>query len=53
MVESELCCKIMVVEAPNLLGVHPASISDVYKVSKHLDMLWMGKWVHTYTVALV
>jgi hypothetical protein len=42
-----------VVEAPNPLGVHPTSISYVFKVF-HLDMLWMGIWVHPNTgVALV
>jgi hypothetical protein len=37
-------------EAPKPLGVHPTSISYVYKVFYHLDMLWMGIWVHPYTV---
>ena len=38
------------VEAPNLLAVHPTSISYVYKVFQHLDMLWMGICVCPYTV---
>jgi hypothetical protein len=38
------------VEAPNPLGVHPSSISYVYKVFQHLDMPWMGIWVYPYTV---
>ena len=38
------------VEAPNPLGVHPTSISYVYKVFQHLDTLWMGIWVRPYTV---
>ena len=38
------------VEAPNPLGVHPTSMSYVYKVFQHLDMPWMGKWVYPYTV---
>ena len=38
------------IKAPNLLGVHPTSMSYVYKVFQHLDMLWMGIWVHPYTV---
>jgi hypothetical protein len=38
------------VEAPKLLGVHPTSMSYVYKVSDHLDMPWMGTWVFPYTV---
>jgi hypothetical protein len=41
------------VEATNLLGVHPPSMSYVYKVFQHVDMLWtlwMGIWVRPYTV---
>ena len=34
------------VEAPNHSGLHPTSISHVYKVFQHLDRLWMGIWVH-------
>jgi hypothetical protein len=49
MVEPKWCCKIML-EAPKPLGVHPTSISYVYKVFYHLDMLWMGIWVRPYTV---
>jgi hypothetical protein len=41
------------VEAPNPLGVHPLSISYVYTVFQHLDMLWMGIWVRPYTVTPV
>ncbi len=52
MVEPEWCCKVMV-EAPNPLGVHPISISYVYKVFQHLGMPWMGTWVHPHTAALV
>ena len=33
------------VEAQNPLGVHPTSISNVYKVFQLLDMLWMGIWM--------
>ena len=29
---------------------HPLSISYVYKVFQHLDMLWMGIWIRPYTV---
>ena len=35
---------------PNPLRLHPTSISYVFKVFKNLDMLWMGIWVHPYTV---
>ena len=40
------------VKAPSLLGlgVHPTSMSYVYTVFQHLDMLWMGIWVYPYTV---
>ena len=43
------------VEPPNPLGVHPTSISYIYKVIQHLAKLWMGIWVHPYpfSVALV
>jgi len=41
MAELERCCNIMV-KAPNPREVHPTSISYVYKVFQHLDMLWMG-----------
>ncbi len=30
--------------------MHRTSILDVYEVFKHLDVLWMGIWVHPYTV---
>jgi hypothetical protein len=50
--EPEFCCNVMV-KAPNLLGVHPTSMSYVYKVFQQLDMLWMGIWVHPYTVTPV
>ncbi len=40
----------IMVEAPNPLGVHPTSMSYVYKVFQHLDMPWMGIWVYPYTV---
>ena len=38
------------VEATNLLGGHPTSISYVFKMFQHPAMLWMGIWVHPYTV---
>jgi hypothetical protein len=38
------------VEAPNLLGVHPTSILYVYTVFQHLNMMWMGICVRPYTV---
>ncbi len=44
-----MCCGVMV-EAVNHHLLHPTFILDVYKVFKHLHMLWMGIWVHPYTV---
>ena len=41
------------VEAPDLLGVHPTSMLYVYTVFQHVDMPWMGIWVHPYTVTSV
>jgi hypothetical protein len=41
------------VEAPNPLGVHPTSMSYVYKVFQHIDMLWMDISVYPYTVTSV
>ena len=49
--EPERCCNVMV-EAPNPLGVHPTSMSYVYKVFQHLDMPWIGIWVYPYTVTV-
>ena len=40
----------LLVGLPNPLRLHPTSISYVFKVFKNLDMLWMGIWVHPYTV---
>ena len=34
------------VEADIHLKLLPTSIVDVYKVFEHLEMLWMGIWVH-------
>ena len=41
------------VEAANPQRLHPTSILDVYKVFEQLEMLWMGIWVHPYTVTPV
>ena len=40
---------VMSFKAPNPLGVHPTSMSYVYKVIQHLDIPWMGIWVYPYT----
>jgi hypothetical protein len=37
------------VEAARAFKLCSTSILDVYEVFKHLDMLWMGIWVHPYT----
>jgi hypothetical protein len=42
----------VMVEAPNPLGVHPTSMSYVYKVFQYLDMPWIGIWVYPYTVTV-
>ncbi len=46
------CCNVML-EAPNPLGVHPTSMPYVCAVFQHFDMLWMGIWIHPYTVTPV
>ena len=50
--EAEWCRGVMV-EATNSFRRHPTSISYVYKVFYHLDMLWIDIGVHPYTVILV
>ena len=50
--EPKQCCNVMV-EATNLHRLHPTSMSYVYTVFQHLDMLWMGIWVYPYTVTPV
>ena len=41
------------VEAPNLHILFPTSMSYVYTVFQHLDMLWMGIRVYPHTVTSV
>jgi len=48
MAEPVWCYGVMV-EAENPHRMHPTSILDVYKVFLHLEMLWMGIWVHPYS----
>ena len=36
-----------------LLCLYPTSMPYAYKVVLHIDMLWMGIWVHPYTVTFV
>jgi hypothetical protein len=47
-------CDVMA-EAVNPHWLHHTSILNAYKVSEHLHsmLLWMGTWVHPYTVILV
>ncbi len=40
----------MMVEAVNPSWLLPTSILDMYEVFEHLNMLWMGIWVHLYIV---
>ncbi len=37
------------VEASKPHRLHPTSISYIYNVFKHLDMLWVDIWMHPYT----
>jgi hypothetical protein len=41
------------VEATNPHRLFPTSMSYVYTVLQHLDMLWIGIWVYPYTVTPV
>ena len=50
--EPKQCCNVMV-EATNLHRLHPTSMSYVYTVFQHLDMLWMGIWVYPYTYTVM
>ncbi len=47
-----MCCGVMV-EAVNHHLLHPTSVLDVWRVFKHLHMLWMDIWVHPYLVLSV
>ncbi len=49
MTEPKWYCGVMV-EAAKGFRLHLTSILYLYKVFQHLDMLWMGIWVHPYTV---
>ena len=39
----------VMVEAQTPCGVHSTSISYICKVFQHLNILWMGIWVHPHT----
>ena len=41
-------CSYIMVEPQTTLGVLHKSMSYIYKVILHLDMLWMGTWHHPY-----
>ena len=38
------------VEAARGPKLHPTSILEVFDVFEHFHILWMGIWVHPYTV---
>jgi hypothetical protein len=38
------------VEAVEPFILHPTSMSYIYKVLEHLQLLWMGIWLHTHTI---
>ena len=38
------------VEAVEPFKLHPTSMSYKYDVFEHLQLLWMGIWLHTQTV---
>ncbi len=47
--EPKWCCGARV-EAANPCRLHLTFTSYVYKVFEHIHILWMGIWVHPYTV---
>jgi hypothetical protein len=38
------------VEAVEPFKLHPTSMSYIYKVFEHLQLLWMGIWLHTHNI---
>ena len=50
--EPKWCCNFMAVDEIGFRQ-HPTFILDVFKVFYHLDMMWMGIWVHPHTVTPV
>jgi hypothetical protein len=38
------------VEAIELIKLHPTAMIYIHKVFEHLEMLWMGIWGHTHTI---
>ena len=38
------------VEAVELIKLHPTAMTYLHKVFEHLEMLWMGIWRHTHTI---
>ena len=41
------------IDVTNPHRMHPTSILDVYQVFEKLHMLWMGIWVHPYSITPV
>jgi hypothetical protein len=39
-----------IVEAVEPFKLHPTSMSYLYEVFEHLQLLWVGIWMHTHTV---
>ena len=39
------------VEAVEPFKMHPTSMSYLYEVFEHLQLLWMGIWLYTHTVS--
>ncbi len=43
-------CLTALVEAVEPFKLHPTSMSHIYTVFEHLLRLWVGMWLHTYTI---
>jgi hypothetical protein len=41
------------VEAVEPFKLHRTSIAYIYMVLKYLNLLWMGIWLHTYTITTI
>ncbi len=42
---------LAMVEAVEPFKLHPTFMSYIYAVFEHLQLLWMGIWLHTHTVS--
>jgi hypothetical protein len=43
-------CYYVLIEAVEPFKLHPMSMSYIHEVFEYLLRLWMGIWLHTYTV---